>query len=235
MNIMRALISAAVAAMILIPESATADSRNRYIPCCDTGAEYNWSGFFVGGHAAVALSQTDWAFTTPAEGADHNERSVGGGVQAALQRQWGRMVAGVEVSYTWIDFESASASVAAPGTTFSSNVSDLLIVAGKLGYAQDRWLAYAKAGHASANFDLRSTTGGVTSSSSSREHGWMMGIGMDYALSNRIIVGVEYDWSFFSLDPRTVAGNQADASADIQMIAARLTFKFGRDEPEPMK
>jgi len=63
----------------------------------------------------------------------------------------------------------------------------------------------------------------------------MMGIGMDYALSNRIIVGVEYDWSFFSLDPRTVAGNQADASADIQMIAARLTFKFGRDEPEPMK
>jgi len=63
----------------------------------------------------------------------------------------------------------------------------------------------------------------------------MMGIGIDYALSNRIIVGVEYDWSFFSLDPRTVAGNQVDASADIQMIAARLTFKFGRDEPEFMK
>ena len=39
----------------------------------------------------------------------------------------------------------------------------------------------------------------------------------------------------FSLDPRTVAGNPADGSADIQMIAARLTFKFGRDEPEPMK
>jgi hypothetical protein len=92
MNIMRALIAAGVAAMILIPESATADSRNRYFPCCDTGAEYNWSGFFVGGHAAVALSQTDWAFTTPAEGAEHNERSFGGGVQAALQRQWGRMV-----------------------------------------------------------------------------------------------------------------------------------------------
>ena len=46
-------------------------------------------------------------------------------------------------------------SGAAPGTTFSSNVSDLLIVAGKLGYAQDRWVAYAKAGYASADFDLR--------------------------------------------------------------------------------
>jgi hypothetical protein len=27
----------------------------------------------------------------------------------------------------------------------------------------------------------------------------MMGIGIDYALSNRIIVGVEYDWSFSTL------------------------------------
>jgi hypothetical protein len=42
-------------------------------------------------------------------------------------------------------------------------------------------------------------------------------------------------WSFFSLDPRTVAENFADGSADVQMIAARLTFKFGRDEPEPLK
>jgi hypothetical protein len=53
--------------------------------------------------------------------------------------------------------------VAAPGTTFSSNVSNLLIVAAKLGYAQDRWLAYAKAGYATPDFELRSTTGGVTS------------------------------------------------------------------------
>jgi opacity protein-like surface antigen len=27
----------------------------------------------------------------------------------------------------------------------------------------------------------------------------MMGIGIDYALSSRIVLGVEYDWSFFSL------------------------------------
>ena len=235
MDLLRALIPAAVAALVVFPNNTAADSRNRYAPCCDSAVEYNWSGFFVGGHAAGALSQIDWAFTTPAEGTDHNERAFGGGVHAALQRQWGRTVAGVEVAYTAIDFEAASASVAAPGTTFSSNVSDPLIVAAKLGYAQDRWLAYAKAGYATADFELRSTTGGVTSSSSSREHGWMMGIGIDYALSNKIVLGVEYDWSFFSLDPRSVAGNRADGSADIQMIAARLTFKFGRDEPEPMK
>jgi hypothetical protein len=131
MGFLRALIPAAVAAIVVFPDSSAADSRNRYAPCCDSGVEYNWSGFFVGGHAAGALSQIDWAFTTPAEGTDHNERAFGGGVHAAFQRQWGRTVAGVEIAYTAIDFESTSASVAAPGTTFSSNVSDLLIVAAK--------------------------------------------------------------------------------------------------------
>ena len=144
MDSMRALMSAVIAGLMLIPAEAAADPRNRYIPCCDSSEEYNWSGVFIGGHISAALSQIDWAFTTPAEGADHNERAFGGGVHAALQRQWGRMVAGVEVSYTWIDFNSTSASVAAPGTTFSSNVSDLLIVAGKLGYAKTGGLPMRK-------------------------------------------------------------------------------------------
>ena len=105
MDLLRALIPAAVAAFVVFPNNTAADSRNRYAPCCDSAVEYNWSGFFVGGHAAGALSQIDWAFTTPAEGTDHNERAFGGGVHAALQRQWGRTVAGVEVAYTAIDFE----------------------------------------------------------------------------------------------------------------------------------
>ncbi len=88
MGFLRALIPAAVAAIVVFPDSSAADSRNRYAPCCDSGVEYNWSGFFVGGHAAGALSQIDWAFTTPAEGTDHNERAFGGGVHAAFQRQW---------------------------------------------------------------------------------------------------------------------------------------------------
>ena len=39
----------------------------------------------------------------------------------------------------------------------------------------------------------------------------MMGIGIDYALSNRIIVGVEYDWSFFSLDTQLLESKQTQA------------------------
>jgi outer membrane immunogenic protein len=226
MHIMRTLVPTALVAMTLFPPNSAADPRDRYFPCCDNAQEYNWSGFFLGAHAGGAISQVDWNFTTLAEGGQHNDRSFGGGVQAGFQRQWGRLVAGVEVSYTRVDFDSAKPSAALPGTTFSSNVSDLLIVSGKLGYGYERWLAFAKAGYATAEFDLRST-GVVTGSSSSRDHGWMMGVGIDYALTESIVLGVEYDWSFFSLDSRTVAAIQADGRDDIQMIAARLMFKFG--------
>ena len=208
--------------------SAPSYNRDRYVPCC-ADQEYNWSGIFIGGHIAGAISQADWSFTGPVDGFRHNDTSFGGGVQIAAQRQWGRVVAGVEAAFTWIDFDKSSPSLVTPGTTISSSVSDLVIVAAKLGYAQDRWLAFAKAGYASADFSIRSTTAGVTTSSNDREHGWVMGIGMDYAVTSRIILGIEYDWSFFSLDSRTLGARRADGDDDIQMIAARLMFKFGAD------
>ena len=233
----RIAISAALLTLGGFLATASADgipkgpSRDRYVACCNDQEfkEYNWSGVFIGGHIAGALSQADWALTAPTEGFRHNDTSFGGGVQAAVQRQWGRTVVGVEASFTWIDSDASTPSLLAPGTTISSNVSDLIIVAAKLGYAQDRWLAFSKFGYASADFTLQSTTAGITTSSTERQHGWMMGIGMDYAVTDRIILGVEYDWSFFSLDSRTLGARLASGSDDIQMITGRLMFKFGSE------
>ena len=69
----------------------------------------------------------------------------------------------------------------------------------------------------------------MTTASSDREHGWTMGLGIDYAVTDRVIIGVEYDWSFFDFDTRRLAGQGVGGDNDIQLIAARLMFKFGRD------
>jgi outer membrane immunogenic protein len=151
MAIMRALMWAVAAAAISVPGAANAQPRER-LPCCEDALDYNWSGVLVGGHAAVAISNLDLSLT-PADSAEHSDTAFGGGLQVAFQRQWGRMVAGVEVSYTWVDLSDSNASVVSPATTFASSISDLLVVAGKLGYAQDRFLAFAKAGYASAEVD----------------------------------------------------------------------------------
>ena len=205
---------------------ASRDRAPRYAPCCDEPV-WNWSGLYLGGHGSLAFTQADWDRVAPVEGFSFSDTTWGGGVQLGFQRQWERMVLGAEVSYTWLGADDSIPSVAVPGTTISTRTNDLLLITGKLGYAQDRWLAYAKAGWASAEIDLRSTTGGLTVSSSGREHGWTMGIGIDYAVTNRMLLGVAYDWSFFSLDTRTVGGAQFDGSEDIQNLTARLTFLLG--------
>lgn len=201
--------------------------RERYEPCCELKT-YHWGGLFIGGHLAGAISQADFSNPGNTDGFEHDERSFGGGAVAALHYQREKLVLGIETSFTWIDFEGRSSSLLAPATAFSSNISDLITVVGKIGFADERWLAYLKAGYASADFTVRSTTAGVTTSSSDREHGWMMGIGFDYALTDRLILGVAYDWSFFDVDSRSV-GTQLSGNDDIQMISARLLYKFGRD------
>ena len=202
--------------------------RERYEPCCQQ-QQYHWGGLFIGGHLAGALSQTDFSNAGNTDGFTHDESAFGGGAIAALHYQMGKMVLGIESSFTWIDFEGRSASLLAPATTFSSNISDLITVAGKVGFADERWLAYLKAGFATADFSLRSTTGGVTTTSSDREHGWTMGIGFDYAVTDILILGVAYDWTFFDVDSRSVGATQLGGDNDIQMITARLLYKFGRD------
>ncbi len=198
-------------------------------PECCIHREYSWTGIFVGGHLGGTVADVDWR-TSPIEGFDHSQTSFGAGVVAAAQYQWGKTVAGVEVSYTWVDLNDSSTALVTPGLTFSSSINDLLIVAAKLGYAQDRALFFAKTGYASAEFTIQSTAAGVTSSSSEREDGWMFGLGLDYALSDRIVAGVAYDWLFFNTGTRTVGALTGDADTnDVQQLMARFMFKFGRD------
>jgi hypothetical protein len=47
-------------------------------------------------------------------------------------------VLGAEVSYIWLGADDSIPSVAVPGTTISTRTNDLLLITGKLGYAQDR-------------------------------------------------------------------------------------------------
>jgi outer membrane immunogenic protein len=202
---------------------------NRYMPECCIDREFSWTGIFVGGHLGGTVADVDWT-TSPIQGFNHSQTSFGAGLVAAAQYQWGKMVAGVELSYTWVDLNDSSVALVTPGLTFSSSTNDLLIVAAKLGYAQDRALFFAKAGFASAEFTIQATAAGLTSSSSERENGWMVGLGLDYAFTDRIVVGVAYDWSFFDTGTRTVGALTADANTnDVQQLMARLMFKFGRD------
>ena len=120
----------------------------------------------------------------------------------------------------------------------SSNVRELLLVTGKFGWANENMLAYFKGGYATATVDFRTQVVGTLApvdSSSSREHGWTAGAGLEYALWNHIIIGAEYDYVKLIVGNRSqipagggAAVNQVtNAGVDIQSVTARLSFKFG--------
>lgn len=170
---------------------------------------------------------------------DQSESSFTGGVQAGWQKQWGRLVAGAEVGFSLLGFDTTKASPVIDGLSRSAEVRDIFTLTGRLGYADGRWLAYMKGGLANAEVDIGfdDALTGLSSSSSGRETGWSAGIGIDYALAPNLILGVEYNYLHFNagvdapliLDPATrreIPTRFDDAEVDIQNVVVRLNYRF---------
>jgi outer membrane immunogenic protein len=205
------------------------DYNPQYVP-------YDWSGAYFGGHAGGAYTASEWNFTNPLERIEDSTTGFAGGGHVGIQKQWGALVFGAEVSYTWIGAEESSASAIVPNTTFASETKDLLLITGKVGYAYENMLAYAKGGFATADmtFTTRATdTGAITTRTTGREQGWTAGLGLEYAVRPHIILGVEYDYMRIESAtrdqlPGSVPPTQVtDAGVDIQMLVARLSVKLG--------
>src|SRR5262249_20532937 len=69
-----------------MPKSTTSDPY-AYTPDV-VAPEYNWSGFFIGGHIGGAHSETSWTFTPPTEAVEQSATAFASGAQAGLQWQW---------------------------------------------------------------------------------------------------------------------------------------------------
>lgn len=204
---------------------------------------YDWSGIYIGGHLGAGYSQVDWIHT--GEPFDQTHTGFVGGGFAGLQKQWSWLVFGAEVGYLWMDQKESTGAFFSADTTASSSVRNMLLVTGKFGWANDNILAYFKGGYATAEVDFRTTRtsdGALRTSSSEREHGWTAGAGIEYALWQHVILGVEYNYVQLNTDVRTqtlapaaLPGvHLADGITDFQSITARLSFKIGGGRPEAM-
>jgi opacity protein-like surface antigen len=223
-----------------------ADDYSRYAP--SGFFVFDWTGFYGGGHLGAAHAEAESTEVLFPDNPvlfqgfsfEQSEASVTGGIQAGYQRQWGKLVAGFEAGFSLIRFDDTSVAEQEPGfeselvagLTRSIEVGDIFTFTGRLGYADGRWLAYAKAGVASAQVDMtyRDAVTGASSSSDSRETGWTAGVGIDYALTQSLFLGVEYNYVHFRADitPPPIPETQfGDVDVDIQSVVVRLNYRFG--------
>jgi outer membrane immunogenic protein len=200
---------------------------------------YDWSGFYLGGQLGGAYGSVDWNYNGTPISVEETTTSFAGGAHAGAQKQWGRMVLGIDVAYTWADLQRTAPAPLLTNSTLTASANDILLVTGKVGYAFDNLLASVRAGWASATVDFTTNLNGtVATSSSERESGWTAALGIEYAVLPNVILGVEYDYiriNAAGTGNAGVIGTISDGGVDIQTVLARLSFKFGsRTEPIPV-
>jgi outer membrane immunogenic protein len=211
-----------------------------------------WGGFYVGGQLGGAWSDTDWRYDNhnwfntigPAlvgTNFDIDVSGIIGGGQAGFNYQSGSWVLGVETSVAGADLDGSRNDPFFPGSgTYSADIDLLTTVTGRIGYAQGKWLAYAKGGWAGADVELalfdRETP--VRANSSDWANGWTVGGGGEYAICKNLSLGVEYDFAELDKDrwkincptcPSGVGGGVPVVDGDIQVqsVTARLNHRFG--------
>jgi outer membrane immunogenic protein len=209
---------------------------------------YNWSGFYIGGHAGVV---TDGGATYTYSGVSNFEppgrarpndydNDFAGGFQIGYLRQFDQFVVGLEGSVTFVDADALLLENPLPaGNDYrtTTDAGEVYAITGRFGLALDRFLPYAKVGYAwtDAEFDASFISGAARTSISNTFDfsGWVYGGGLEYALTNNLSIGVEYLHYDFDSESATlnvtnsgITTERVKADYDLDTLTARLNYKF---------
>ena len=212
----------------------------------------NWSGFYLGGQLGGAWNDTDWRYNNPnwfntflsvtvINTFDMDGSGFLGGGQVGFNHQSGAWVFGIEGSVAGADVSGNQRSPFFPASDrYTSDINLLTTVTGRLGYAGDRWLVYAKGGWAGADVELTlfDQPSQIRASSDTWANGWTVGAGAEYALGQNLSLGVEYNyadldtgnWTLRCNCPSGLGGGTPvmDGDIAIQSVTARLNYRFGK-------
>ena len=137
-------------------------------------AQYNWSGFYIGGHAGDGVARTEWTTKvndgmygdmSPGYGFSQNDSGFIGGGHVGFNHQVNHFVFGVEGSFTVSAIEGTFANhlYGAADDVFKAKINNITTLTGRIGYASGNVLFYAKGGYAGAEVDFSaSDTQGFT-------------------------------------------------------------------------
>jgi outer membrane immunogenic protein len=110
-------------------------------------------------------------------------------------------------------------------------------LAGRIGYAWDRWLGYVKGGAAWAHDTHRIFNIGIVpevldAAATVTRWGWMVGAGIEYGLAPNWSAKIEYDYMDFGTDRVTFtraagAPFALDVEQKVSLVKAGINYRFG--------
>lgn len=239
---MRRLLLTAFATSLLAGSALAADP-SFYASPAPVGPAFTWTGVYAGVQAGYAWEsdQTKEFYTqsgayTGVKFSYHPDSGFAGG-HVGVNYQMGALVLGaegdLEATRARGGFNDAGGrSPGDPGGVGRVSRDWQASVRGRIGYAMDRLMIYATGGAAFSDFDyhfynpvLRAGEG-----TSKTRTGWTAGVGVNYALTDTIIVGLEYrrtDYGHFDYVARSaflgLTGKQHPTS---DAARASIAYKF---------
>ena len=170
-------------------------------------AMYDWSGPYVG----LAYGKTSGSTQTfgPAAAADLEDGSATTGYVGYLGQR-GNLVYGGELAYS-----SLSDTLV---TGFTEEVTDVLDLKGRVGFASNRFLMYGVLGWSEISYD-RPASGDSTDFS-----GMNYGVGAEYAVSDRFALGLEYLTR--DVDGDSLNGGGQTQQFDLNTLSLRVGYSF---------
>ena len=175
---------------------------------------FSWTGFYVGANAGYGwgnVNANGWANVGDLDG------FVGGG-QIGYNYQMGQFVLGLEA-----DLQGADLSSGNNLGLLNVKTDYFGTVRARVGVAFDRFMPYITGGWAYGNVKSSIPAIGF---SSDRSHtgGFAVGGGLEYAVTNNIIAGVEY--LYVDLGEKNILGANTKVGTDFSVVRARHSYKF---------
>ena len=201
MNI-RSVLLASVFAMSGVPGVNAADTVQYEKPVVAVDArEFSWAGGYVGGQVGYGWGKS--RFTDPNFSDDVKPDGFVGGFYAGYNFDLGNnIILGVDGDFTYNDVKDSFDEDLGIITGAESELRWSGAVRGRAGYAAGRFLPYIAGGVAFGSvknmgyFDRRPIGMSYVSASQSRTLiGWTAGAGVDYAVTNNVILRLEYRYT----------------------------------------
>ena len=192
---------------------------------------FSWTGFYIGANIGGAFTHDTLTDNlTGASLSSDNDGFIGGG-QVGYNWQINSWVLGIEGVIDGTTLSRTGPGVVTGIGTLQGHTSTdwISTLTGRVGYAADRWLWYAKGGGAWAQESASITnlgTGASVSASNTRS-GWTVGGGIEWAFAQQWSAKLEYD--FVRLDNsnfNTFAGDTLTFRRDINMVMAGVNYRF---------
>lgn len=159
---------------------------------------YNWDGFYAGLQYGQGSAELD---------GEGNDLDLGDteawGVHGGYTRGFGNWILGGELDYNKVDFDDYEGD------------ADLWRLRGRAGYNMGQFQPYMTAGVAHISTD--EDAGDIS------ETGFTYGVGVEYLVSQKFSVGLEYTRSDFS---DVIDGSNSDVDLDTDLVSIRGSYRF---------